>query len=171
MKRIILPLLLMATFLVPAISFSGGYPEDLQPRRRYTPKAEEPPPPPLEPTCISRSRDPKVRVVSWVPDQKVSKFLGSITECVTTQWEVLKLLPGPNIINVEYPSEKEQWGYSWLWAYKLQNPIEDTIIMMDEPGKRIQKGKNPVELYIVFNEDDIVEKIEMILVKKKNSKY
>lgn len=171
MKPLLLSLTLMATFLLPAISHSDGYPEDLRPRRHYAPKAEEPPPLPPEPTCVSRSRHPEVRVVSWNPDQKVSKFLGTITECVTTQWDVLRILPGPNIINVEYPTEKEQWGYSWMWSYKLQNPIEDTIILMDDPGKRIQKGKNPVELFLVFNEDDVVEKIDMTLVKKKNSEY
>ena len=97
--------------------------------------------------------------------------MGTITECVTTMWDMLKILPGPNIINVEYPSEKEQWVYSWMWSYKLKNPIEDTIILMDNDGKRIMKGKNPVELYIVFNEDDVVEKVEMNLIKKKHSQY
>ena len=130
--------------------------------------AEEPP---LPPSCVSSSVHPKVRIVSWNPTQKVEKFLGEITECVTTMWDVLKILPGPNIINVVYPSEKEQWGYSWLWSYKLQNPIEQTIILMDKPGKRIMKGKNPVELFLVFNENDVVERISMTLVKKKNSQY
>jgi len=172
MARIILPLFLILSFMAPVIAQADGYPEDLRPKRRYRPKkVEEPPPPPPEPTCVSRSRSPKVRLVSWNPEQKVSKFLGEITECVTTMWEVLKILPGPNIINVEYPSEKEQWGYSWLWRYKLKNPIEDTLILMDNSGKRIMKGKNPVEFWIVFNEDDVVEKIEMTLVKKKNSQY
>lgn len=172
MKRLLLPLILMVTFLAPVTLRADGYPEDLQPKRRYRPaKVEEPPPPPPEPTCVPTSRDPKIRVVSWNPHQKASKILGSITECVTTMWDMLKLLPGPNIINVEYPSEKEQWVYSWKWSYKLRNPIEDTLILMDNDGKRIMKGKDPVELYIVFNEDDVVEKVEMNLIKKKNSEY
>jgi len=134
-------------------------------------KAAEEPPIPPEPVCHSQSTNPKVRLISWDPDQKVSKFIGEIQECVTTQWEVLRLLSGPNAINLRYPEEHERWGYLWLWAYKLQNPMEDTMILMDNPGKRILKGKNPVELYITFNKDDVVERVEMDLIKKKNSQY
>jgi hypothetical protein len=159
--------------LVLVISFpqwiqADGMPEEAAPRRvrHHAVKEEAPPPAPPAPTCVSRSEDPKVRIVSWDPKQKVSKFLGEITECVTTQWDILKLLPGPNIINVEYPSEKEQWAYYWLWSYKLKNPIEDTIILMDHPGQRIHKGKDPVELYLVFNKNDVVEKVSMQLIEK-----
>ncbi len=176
MKRLLLPALLALTltWFTPLSSNADGYPEEFRPpvkRRAARPVVQAPPPLPAEPTCVPSSRQPEVRITSWNPDQKVSKFLGSITECVTTMWDVIKLLPGPNIINVEYPSEKEQWGYFWLWSYKLQNPIEDTVILMDNPGKRIMKGKNPVELFIVFNEDDVVEKVEMTLIKKKNREF
>jgi len=123
------------------------------------------------PVCVSKSQHPKVRLLSWNPDQKVSKFLGVIQECVTNQWDVLRLLSGPNAINLRYPEEHERWSYIWLWSYDLQNPMEETIIKMDKPGKRILKGKNPVELYITFNKDDIVERVEMNLIKKKNSQY
>ena len=57
-----------------------------------------------------------------------------------------------------------------MWSYKLANPIEDSIIMMDKPGKRVMKGKDPVELYITFNEHDVVESVEMDLIKKKGNK-
>ena len=133
-------------------------------------KKEEALPPPA-PVCTPHSDHPKVKLVSWNPTQKVSKFLGVIEECVTTQWDVLRLLSGPNILGLHYPEEKEMWGYTWLWNYKLKNPIEDTLILMDRPGKRIMKGKNPVELYITFNKEDVVERVEMILIKKKNSQY
>lgn len=175
MKRLLLSLLLSASLLIPLLpqlSEAGGYPEDLRPRkRRRAAKVEPPPEPTLPPSCVPSSQDPKIRIVSWDPHQKASKIMGEITECVSTMWDVLRILPGPNIINVTYPSEKEQWGYSWMWSYHLQNPIEDTIILMDHPGKRIVKGKKPVELYIVFNEEDVVERISMILIKKKRSKY
>ncbi len=136
---------------------------------RPAPAAEPEVPPP--PSCVSRSQQPKIRIVSWDPKQKAEKFIAEITECVTTQWDMLKMLSGPNIINVEYPSEKEHWEYHWLWSYKLQNPIGNTLIMMDNPGKRIMKGKNPVELSVVFNKDDVVEKVSMVFIKKKNSEY
>jgi len=176
MKRLLLSALLALTLtaLIPLSAGADGFPEGYEPVVKHrAPRRvqKEEPPAPAQPTCVPTSRSPKVRIASWDPNQKISKFLGSITECVTTMWDVLELLPGPNIINVDYPSEKEQWGYSWLWSYKLQNPIEDTIIMMDNPGKRIMKGKKPVELFIVFNENDVVEKVEMTLVKKKNSQY
>jgi hypothetical protein len=162
----ILILTLVFGMLAPQGLKADGPSEEPKPRRvRHQAMKNEVPPPPPAPTCVSRSADPKVRIVSWSPKQKVSKFLGEITECVTTQWDILKMLSGPNIINVEYPSEKEQWAYYWLWSYKRENPVEDTIIMMDDPGRRIQRGKNPVELYLVFNENDIVEKVAMVLVK------
>lgn len=176
MKRLLYSVFAAILFLAmtPITVQAGGFPEGYEPVVKRRPVRRAPPPEPElppEPTCVPRSRTPEVRITSWDPNQKVSKFLGTITECVTTQWDIIKMLPGPNIINVEYPSENEQWGYSWLWRYKLQNPIGDTIIMMDNPGKRIKKGKDPVELFIVFNDDDVVEKIEMTLVKKKNSQY
>lgn len=118
------------------------------------------------PVCTPSSSKPKIQIVSWEPRQKAKKILGSIMECVTTQWDILKLLPGPNVIGVEYPSEHERWGYIWMWAYELENPIGETLILMDKPGKRLRKGKNPVEFYITFNELDVVEKVEMVLVKK-----
>lgn len=158
---------------VPQWAAADGMPDEgAAPRRvRRQMVKEEPIPEPAAPACVSRSADPKVRIVSWDPKQKVSKFIGEITECVTTQWDVLKMLSGPNIINVEYPSEHEQWGYSWLWSYKLKNPIGETIIEMDEPGKRVLSGKNPVELFLVFNRDDVVEKVSMVLVEKQSAGY
>jgi len=178
MKTFIFTLILTATFLLPVLpqaTWAGGYGEDFGPRparvSRKKAKGEPEPEVPAPPSCVPTSQDPKVRIVSWNPRQKVSKFLGEITECVTTMWDVLRILPGPNIINVAYPSEKEQWGYNWMWSYKLQNPLEDTVILMDNPGKRIRKGKNPVELYLVFNENDVVERVSMMLIKKKNSEY
>jgi hypothetical protein len=158
------------TMSVPQGVVADGMPDEARPARRARHQAvqekEEVPPPPAPPACVSRSEQPKVRIVSWNPRQKVSKFLGEITECVTTQWDIIKMLPGPNVINVEYPSEQEQWGYLWMWDYKLKNPIEDTVILMDNPGKRVQRYQKPVELYIVFNENDVVEKVSMNLVRK-----
>lgn len=180
MKRFLLPLFLILTFLTPGLSpllptshsYADGYPEDLRPRRRARQaKVEEPPEPPPPPSCVSTSREPKVRIVSLNPKQKIDKIMGAITECVTTQWDVMALLAGPNIIGISYPDEKERWGYLWMWSYDLKNPLGDTLILMDNPGKRITKGKNPVELYITYNENDIVERVEMYLVKKKHSQY
>ncbi|HEX5034475.1 MAG TPA: hypothetical protein VFW62_08355, partial [bacterium] len=111
----------------------------------------------------------KIELVSFNPNQPAGKIVGSIQECATTMYDVLKLLSGPNTIGLKYPEEHEQWGYYWLWAYKLANPIEDSIILMDKSGKRIMKGKDPVELYITFNEHDVVESVEMDLIKKKNN--
>lgn len=119
------------------------------------------------PVCNPSSPHPKIQIVSWQPHQKASKIIGTLRECVTTMWDVLALLPGPNVIDVEYPSEKERWGYIWMWSYKLANPVEDSIILMDKPGKRLRKGKNPVELYLVFDKNDVLEKVEMIFVKGK----
>jgi hypothetical protein len=166
MKRITLPFLflLLLGVVVPQWVSADGMPNEARPHyRRARPIVKE--------EVMAVSQEPKVRVVSWDPDQKVEKFLGELTECVTTQWDVLKLLSGPNIINVEYPTEKEQWGYSWLWSYDLKNPIGNTIISMNEPGKRILRGKNPVELFLVFNENDVLEKISMTLVEKSSAGY
>jgi len=147
----------------------GGAPEASHHRvHSSAQKFQEVPPAPV---CTSKSANPKVRLVAWDPKQKVDKFLGELQECVTTQWDVLKMLSGPNTIGLHYPEEHEMWGYLWLWNYKLQNPIGDTIIEMDHPGKRVQKGKNPVELRLTFNSDDVLERVEMDLIKKKNSDY
>lgn len=169
MKKFLLPILFVFAFGFPFRGHADGYPEEMRPHHRAHrahKKAPEPVPEPTPPpTCIPSSREPKVRLASWDPKVKVGKLIGSITECVTTMWDVLRLLPGPNVINVAYPSEKEQWVYSWMWTYKLQNPMEDTIIFMDNPGKHITKGKNPVELSIVFNKDDVVERVTVELIK------
>src|SRR5262245_3304391 len=90
---------------------------------------------PAAPTCKSSSPGKKLQLVSFEPHQRAGKIVGSIQECVTTMYDVLHLLSGPNTIGLKYPEEKEMWGYVWLWSYKLQNPIEDTIILMDNSGK------------------------------------
>jgi len=173
MKKVLLPLFLAFILAVPLISFADGYPEDLRPTRKraYRAPVEESPLPTPEPSCVATSSLPKIQVISLNAKIKAKKFLGEIKECVTTQWEVMKLLAGPNTIGLTYPEEKEMWGYLWMWRYDLKNPIGETLILMDKPGKRIMKGKNPVELYITFNENDVVEGIKMVLVKKKNSQY
>ncbi|MCC7343793.1 MAG: hypothetical protein IT573_02565 [Deltaproteobacteria bacterium] len=171
MKKLIFSLALFSFALLPALSHADGYVEEgSQPRRSYrraAAPAEEPVP--AAPTCVSKSPGRKIELVSFDPKQPAGKIVGSIQECVTTMYDVLRLLAGPNVINLKYPEEKEQWGYLWLWSYQLQNPIEDTIILMDNSGKRIKKGKNPVELYITFNEHDIVDSVEMDLIKKKGN--
>jgi hypothetical protein len=175
MKRLILPLFLTLSLVVPLIGHADGYPEDLEPskprvsRARVQREAEAPAPAPA--ACVPSSESPRVQVISLNPDQKVKKIMGEITECVTTQWDMMKMFSGPNTIGLSYPDEKEMWGYLWLWSYKLQNPIEETVIQMGDPGKRVMKGKNPVELYVTFNESDVVERVKLVLVKKKNSKY
>ncbi len=173
MKNPLLLFALVGTLLLPQFASADGPSDEPKPvRRNYRgAKAIEEAPPPAAPICIPKSESPKVKILSWNPTQKVSKFLGEIQECVTTQWDVLRLLSGPNAISLRYPEERETWGYLWLWRYKLQNPIGDTLIMMDKPGKRLMKGKNPVELYLTFNENDVVERIDMALIKKKNSQY
>ncbi len=172
MKKIFIPFTLIGLLILPNLVKADGLPEEPRPVRRHhvrnVPAPEIPPPAPV---CVPSSDHPKVKLVSWDPVQKVSKILGVIQECVTNQWDVIKLLSGPNTIGLHYPDEKEMWGYQWLWSYKLKNPIEDTLIFMDYPGKRLMKGKNPVELYITYNQDDVVERVEMILVKKRDSRY
>jgi hypothetical protein len=173
MKTYLFSISLMAVLAFPILSHADGIPEEPAPVqhrvKRYSRVVEEPIPPP--PACVSHSQTPKVKLVSWDPKQKVAKFLGVLHECSTNQWDVLKLLSGPNAISLRYPEEKEMWSYLWLWSYKLQNPMEETVILMDKNSKRIRKGKNPVELYLTFNKEDVLERVEMILVKKKNSNY
>jgi hypothetical protein len=170
MKKSLLVLALATLVSSPALVQADGVYQESAPARRSRParvSAAEPLPPP--PTCSSHSPSRKIELVSFNPNQPAGKIVGSIQECVSTMYDVLKLLSGPNTIGLKYPEEREQWGYYWLWSYKLQNPIEDSIILMDKPGKRIMKGKDPVELYITFNEHDVVESVEMDLIKKKNS--
>lgn len=170
MKKLIFSLALFSFVLLPALSHADGYVEETsRPRRsnRAAAAPEEPVPP--APTCVPKSSGKKIDLVSFDPKQRAGKVVGSIQECVTTMYDVLRLLSGPNVINLKYPEEKEQWGYLWLWSYQLQNPIEDSIILMDNSGKRIKKGKNPVELYITFNEHDVVDSVEMDLIKKKGN--
>lgn len=168
MKKYLLSLSLMATLAFPVIVHADGVPVAPGPEKHYrvsrAKKVVEPTPPP--PACVPSADNAKVKLISWDPKQKVAKFLGVLKECSTTQWDVMKLLAGPNTIGLHYPEEKEMWGYLWLWSYKLQNPIEETVILMDKEGKRIKKGKNPVELYLTFNRDDVLERVEMVLVKK-----
>lgn len=171
MKKSLLVLALSALVASPVIGHADGMPESpTTGGRRHRParvSAAEPLPPP--PTCVSKSPARKIELVSFDPNQPAGKIVGSIQECVSTMYDVLKLLSGPNTIGLKYPEEHEQWGYYWLWSYQLANPIEDSIILMDKPGKRIMKGKDPVELYITFNEHDVVEAVEMDLIKKKNN--
>jgi len=166
MKKTISSIFLIATFFLPGFALIGGSSLGLS-------QAAPPEPTIEEPSILSEpvGQHRKVHIFSWNPRQKVKKFLGTIIEGTTDQWDIMRLLAGPNIIGVTYPEEKEMWGYLWMWSYKLQNPLEQTLILMDKPGKRIMKGKNPVELYLVFNENDVVERMDMILVKKKNSQY
>jgi len=170
MKKILFLFTLCAliTPSIPAFSDGGAVEPVHHYRRAKVSKVEV-----IEtaPVCVAKSDNPKVKLVSWDPDQKVSKFLGELQECVTTQWDVLRLLSRPNAIGLHYPEEHEMWGYLWLWRYKLQNPMEDTVIMMDHPGKRIMSGKDPVELRLTFNRDDVLERIDLDLIKKKNSDY
>lgn len=171
MKKSLLALSLAALVFSPALGRADGMPEEAAPVRHHHRQARvtaaEPLPPP--PTCVSHSPARKIEFVSFNPDQPAGKIVGSIQECVSDMYDVLRLLSGPNIIGLKYPEEKEQWAYFWLWSYKPQNPIEDSIILMDQSGKRIRKGKDPVELYITFNEHDVVESVNMDLIKKKNS--
>jgi hypothetical protein len=150
-------------FLCLALIFALNLPSSSEAARK---KVKEPVP--AAPTCVPNPEGHTVKLMSWEPKQKIAKFLGVLKECETTQWDVLKLLSGPNAIGLHYPDEKEMWSYLWMWSYDLKNPIEDTVIMMDQPGKRMKKAKNPVELYLVFNKQDVLERAYMILVKKKN---
>ncbi|HCU26005.1 MAG TPA: hypothetical protein DF383_13390 [Deltaproteobacteria bacterium] len=160
---------LISLSLLSTSAHADGVVESRPRRSRHSVhKAEGPVP---APSCVSRSPARKIELLSYNPDQRASKIIGAIQECSTTMFDVLRLLSGPNTIGLKYPEEKEQWGYLWLWAYKLQNPIGETVIQMDQPGKRIQKGKNPVELYITFNEHDVVERVDMHFIKKKSSQY
>lgn len=171
MKKTIFSLALFSFALLPALSHADGYIESSTPAKRSYRKAaaQEAEPIPPAPTCTSQSPGKKIELVAFDPKQPAGKIVGSIQECVTTMYDVLRLLAGPNVINLKYPEEKEQWGYLWLWSYQLKNPIEDTIILMDKTGKRIKKGKNPVELYITFNKQDVVDSVEMDLIKKGGS--
>lgn len=170
MKRFRWVFFLSAMALAPVLAQAQGYIDgkytDLDAKYLKEDQRGDPLTPP-PPTCVASSPRQKVRIVSWNPKQKVEKFLGAITECSTNQWDILKLLSGPNTIGVSYPEEKEMWGYLWLWGYQLGNPLGTTLILMDNPGKRIRKGKNPVELYLTFSENDMVERIEMLLIKAK----
>ena len=80
--------------------------------------------------------------------------------------DILKLLSGPNIIGLDYPSEQEKWVYYWIWAYDLRYPIEDTLVKMDHPGRRLLRGKTPVELEIIFDDKDVVADVRMRLIKR-----
>lgn len=174
MKKSLLALGLISSILFPQLGWTDGPAEPIAPASRKahrTARVKEEAPPPAPPACIPKSEASKVKLLSWDPKQKVSKFLGVIQECVTTQWDVLRMLSGPNAIGLRYPEEREMWSYLWLWRYDLANPMQDTIISMDKPGKRVLKGKNPVELYITFNEQDVVERVELDLIKKKDSQY
>lgn len=166
MKKYLLTLILLTVLAVPGMAHADGLPEAPAPVRHHRVSRAKPVAEPPPPACVPSSEHPKVKLLSWNPKQKVAKFLGVLQECSTNQWDVLKLLSGPNTMGLHYPDEKEMWGYLWLWSYKLQNPLEETLILMDHNGKRIRKGKNPVELYLTFNRDDVLERVEMILVKK-----
>ena len=170
MKKSLLALSLAAMVLSPGIGRADGMPEEPAPVRRHRQaKVIVTEPVVAVPVCVAHSPARKIELISFNPNQPAGKIVGSIQECVTNMYDVLKLLSGPNIIGLKYPEEKEQWVYHWLWSYKLQNPIEDSIILMDKSGKRIMKGKDTVELYITFNEHDVVESVEMDLIKKKDS--
>jgi hypothetical protein len=168
MKRSLFCLVLIIAMSFP--TFTKAYAQQRPTHRRHgraaVKKIEEPAP---QPACVPSQEGRTVKLMSWEPKQKIAKFLGVLKECETTQWDVLKLLSGPNAIGLHYPDEKEMWSYLWMWSYDLKNPIEDTIILMDQSGKRMKKGKNPVELYLVFNKQDVLERAYMILVKKKSN--
>lgn len=156
---LLLALLVSCSSLASAKSSSKG-------EKSYR-NIEELPLAPSAPICSPSSAQAPIKIISWDPEQKAEKILGALEPCVSTQWDVLKLLSGPNAIGLTYPEEKEQWSYLSLWSYKLKNPIEETVILMDNPGKRVMRAKEPVELKIVFNEQDLVERVEMNLIKKR----
>ena len=169
MKKFATALALISFIGLPALSRADGrsgteVPSAHHHRAHAAAAPTEPvPAPPAKPIFPGK----KIQLVSFEPDQKAGKIVGSIQEGVSTMYDVLHLLSGPNTIGLKYPEEREMWGYLWLWSYKLENPIEDSIILMDHTGKRVLKGKDPVELYITFNDHDVVDGIEMDLIKKK----
>jgi len=170
MKKMLLSLTLSGIVLLPSLGRADGYVEaPVRVHTRHHAESKYSEPAPAAPTCTSKSPGRKIQLISFNPEQKAGKVVGAIQECVSTMYDVLQLLSGPNSIGLKYPEEKEQWGYLWLYRYKLQNPIEDTMILMDHPGSRIKKGKDPVELYITFNDHDIVDSVEMDLIKKGGS--
>lgn len=107
-----------------------------------------------------------VSVKSWSPEQPIKKFLNKIKIGESTQKDILALLSGPNIIERDHKTEQEKWVYSWLWSYDLRYPVEDSLIKMDHAGKRIVRGKNPVDLEILFDDSDKVTGVNMVLVKR-----
>jgi len=107
-----------------------------------------------------------LQLISWYPTQPAKKILNRIKIGQTNQLDILKLLSGPNIIGLDYPSEQEKWVYYWIWAYDLRYPIEDTLVKMDHPGRRLLRGKNPVELEIIFDDKDVVADVRMRLIKR-----
>lgn len=157
-KNTILLLTLLTSTSMAAQAFANGTAD--------TELDEILPPPPV---CSSQSPDPKIKIMTWEPRQKLAKFLGSITECQSDQLDVLELLGGPNVIGYDYRTGKEKWSYTQMWNYKLQNPKEETIILMSKPGKRIKKAKKRlVEVNLVFNNDDVVESMEVLLIRYNN---
>lgn len=107
-----------------------------------------------------------LQLISWNPTQPAKKFLNKIKIGETTQLEILKLFSGPNIIQRQYPEDREMWVYHWLWSYDLKYPIEETLIKMSNPGRRILRGRNPVELEVMFGKNDIVEDFKVKLIKR-----
>ncbi|MCP5467731.1 MAG: hypothetical protein H7A32_00490 [Deltaproteobacteria bacterium] len=157
-KNMILLLTFLATTSMTSHAFANGNTEA---------ELDEILPPP--PVCSSQSPDPKIKIMTWEPRQKLAKFLGSITECQSDQLDVLELLGGPNVIGYDYRTGKEKWSYTQMWNYKLQNPKEESIVLMSKPGKRIKKAKKRmVEVNLVFNENDIIESMEVLLIRYNN---
>ena len=107
MKKSLMILALAVLASSPAISRADGVYQEPAPARRSRParvSAAEPLPPP--PTCSSKSPARKIELVSFDPNQPAGKVVGSIQECVTTMYDVLHLLSGPNTIGLKYPEER-----------------------------------------------------------------
>ena len=107
-----------------------------------------------------------LQLISWNPNKTEKKFLNKIKVGETTQLEILKLFSGPNIIQRQYPEDREMWVYYWLWSYDLKYPAEETMIKMSNPGRRILRGRNPVELEVMFGKNDVVEDFKLKLIKR-----
>ncbi|MCB1214038.1 MAG: hypothetical protein KDK66_01050 [Deltaproteobacteria bacterium] len=96
-----------------------------------------------------------IEVMSYDERVPAGRILDSLPQG-TGMLKVLKLFSGPNIISRDNVSGDEIWKYDGLWGLKIKNPLRDSIILMDSPGKRVKKPSQ-VTLTIRFDDEDRVK--------------
>ncbi len=118
----------------------------------------------------SQYKNYKVQAIGYESTVPQNRILDNLKEGVTDQIEVLKLLSAPNVIT-RSPQDKETWIYNWMWSYQNEENPDQTLFLMDRPGKRVRRNKKPVSLTITFNKKDIIESYNIKLIKSKKDTF